>query len=59
MVSDDRQIRDNTKKDGARSSRIADFLKTKKKPQRSEKDISYSVQHEITEELRRLWLKEE
>ena len=59
VVSDDRQIRDITKRQGARSCRIADFLKTKSKTQESEKEISYGLQHEITEELRRIWLKEE
>ena len=59
VVSDDRQIREATKRQGARSYRIADFTKTKKKSERSEKEISYGLQYEITEELRRIWLKEE
>jgi len=59
VVSDDRQIRDITKRQGARSYRIDDFIKTRKKEEKSEKEISYGLQHEITEELRKIWLKEE
>ena len=61
VVSDDREIRDAVKKFGARVCRTADFLKTKKKQtdQEGVKDISYTLQHEITEELRKLWLKDE
>ena len=59
VVSDDRQIRDAIKREGAKSLRIADFTKTKKKSEESEKDISYTTQYEITEELRKIWLKEE
>ena len=59
VVSDDRQIRDFTKQEGARSYRINDFTKIKKKTKKEEKEISYGLQHEITEELRKIWLKEE
>lgn len=61
VVSDDREIRDAAKKFGAKICRTADFLKTKKKQIAREdvKDISYALQHEITEELRKIWLKDE
>lgn len=60
VVSDDREIRDAAKKFGARVCRTGDFLKTKKKQtdQEGAKDISYTLQREITEELRKIWLKE-
>ncbi|MBD3263694.1 MAG: hypothetical protein GF375_01155 [Candidatus Omnitrophica bacterium] len=59
-VSDDREIRDEARKLGVRLLRVGDFLKKRKKriPQ-DRKDISYSLQYEITEELRRIWLKDE
>ncbi len=61
VVSDDREIRDFIKREGAESWRICDFITSKKKMQTSEKtkDISYALQREITEELRKIWLPEE
>ena len=39
--------------------RTADFLKIKKKDnQEKEKEISYTLQREITEDMRKVWLKE-
>ena len=59
VVSDDREIRDFAKRHDATSLRVMDFIKVKKNPKKEEgKDISYSVQQEITEELRKIWLKE-
>ncbi len=62
VVSDDREIRDYAIKHGAVSLRTLDFLKIKKEDKRAnekeDKDISYPLQREITEELRRIWLKE-
>ena len=58
-VSDDREIKDAARKEGARVCRICDFIKakTKVKEEIKGKDISYSLQQEITEELRKIWLK--
>jgi hypothetical protein len=58
VVSDDRQIRDAARKQRARSLRTADFVKPDEKPKSPDKDISYPLQREITEELRKIWLKE-
>jgi len=58
VVSDDREIRNAAKKFGARICRTADFLlKVKKQKSNKEgsKEISYVLQHEITEELRKIW----
>lgn len=57
VVSDDREIRDAAKRARAVSLRTFEFIKTRVKTQKSEKEISYSLQREITEELRRIWLK--
>jgi len=59
VVSDDRQVRQTSKTQGARDCRIADFIREKAKnsPSREQKQISYLDQREITEELRRIWLK--
>jgi len=59
VVSDDRQIRDFAKTSGAKSVRISDFTaKTKNQTKEDIKDISYTLKREITEELRKIWLKE-
>ncbi|MDD4955065.1 MAG: NYN domain-containing protein [Candidatus Omnitrophica bacterium] len=59
VVSDDREIRDYAKKQGAISERTVDFIKPKGTANRSDsKDISYPLQKEITDELRKIWLKE-
>ena len=60
VVSDDRQIRDSIRSQGARALHILEFVKskTKKKKEPDTKDISYSLQQEITEELRKIWLSE-
>ncbi len=62
VVSDDRSIVEAIKRAGANSLSTGDFLdKRKKKQSKSEsigKDISYSLQREITEELKKIWLKE-
>ena len=61
VVSDDREIRDFAKKLGAVSRGITDFLKINNSKSRSKEDskeISYPLQKEITDELRRIWLEE-
>jgi len=59
VVSDDREIRDYAKKQGAVSQRAVDFIKLEKQSASEEsKDISYPLQKEITDEMRRIWLKE-
>lgn len=59
VVTDDREIRDYVKQKCAVSVRVGEFLKEKKiaKPE-NRKDISYVLQKEITDELRKVWLKE-
>ena len=57
VVSDDREIRDAARAQGARICRIADFIKVKAKQEEQEKEISYTLAHEITEEMRKIWLK--
>ena len=63
IVSDDREIREYAIKSGAVSLRTVDFLKIKKESPREDKqgdkDISFHLQKEITDELRKIWLKEE
>ncbi|MDD3296725.1 MAG: NYN domain-containing protein [Candidatus Omnitrophica bacterium] len=58
VVSDDREIRDFTKREGARSLRINEFIKIKQPDVSEAKDIDYSLQREITEEMRKIWLKD-
>jgi rRNA maturation endonuclease Nob1 len=60
VVSDDREIRDYAKSLKINTMHIADFLKIKKRGERKEeeKEIDYALQREITEELRKTWLKE-
>ena len=62
IVSDDREIREYAIKSGAVSLKTMDFLKIKregkKEDKKDDKDISYPLQREITEELRKIWLKE-
>ncbi len=60
VVSDDRALRYAVRQEGAKLSYVADFIKTKpKKSSHDDKEISYSLEHEITEELRKIWLKEQ
>jgi predicted RNA-binding protein with PIN domain len=59
VVSDDREIREYVRKVRVSSVRVADFIKTKKRKfKKNDKEISYSLQREITEELKKIWLKE-
>jgi predicted RNA-binding protein with PIN domain len=60
VVSDDREIIDYAKKEGARFLRTADFIKIKltENKEKDTKDISFPLQAEITQELRKIWLKE-
>ncbi|MFH1505080.1 MAG: NYN domain-containing protein [Candidatus Omnitrophota bacterium] len=59
VVTDDREIRDSIKSQGAKICRTADFINNKlKKIKEEDKDISYTLQNEITKEMRKIWLKE-
>ena len=58
IVSDDRELRDAAKTEGARSCRIADFIRVKTEPKEHQKEISPTLAHEITQEMRKIWLKE-
>jgi predicted RNA-binding protein with PIN domain len=60
-VSDDREIIDYAKKEGAKFLRISDFIRDKTDSHKNQdtKEISFPLQAEITEELRRIWLKGE
>ena len=61
VVSDDRQIRDCAKTHRAKSLKVLDFITPKRstKPKEKEKkDISYTLQKEITDQMRKIWLKE-
>ena len=57
VVSDDREVRDDAKAQGARICRIADFIKVKEKQKEREKEISPALAREITEEMKKIWLK--
>jgi predicted RNA-binding protein with PIN domain len=57
VVSDDREIRDHAKRERVTLLRIHEFIKKNSKAEKREenKDISYSLQREITEEMRKIW----
>ncbi len=64
VVSDDRQIQSYARRAGAKISKISEFIRLKDKTNAKKgsevntKDISFSLQHEITEEMRKIWDKE-
>ncbi|MCK5491562.1 MAG: NYN domain-containing protein [Candidatus Omnitrophica bacterium] len=64
VVSDDREIRDFVKIAGAKSCRIDNFIRlrikviNKEKNEGNKKEIDSLLQREITEEMRKIWLKE-
>jgi len=61
MVSDDRQLRDLVRSLGAKVCWVKDFIFSKKKQIEEEentKDISPALKDEITQEMRKIWLKE-
>ena len=65
VVSDDREIRTGAKSQGARICRVSEFIrrkqtrsKTSSQAESSDKEISYPLQREITEELRKIWLND-
>lgn len=59
VVTDDRALRDSVRRTNVKLCRIAEFIETKpKKVPEIDKDISYTLQHEITEEMRKIWLDE-
>jgi len=55
VVSDDREIRDFAKDHRVKTCHVMDFVKTAKGAKKESKDISYSLQNEITEEMRKIW----
>ncbi|MCM8787021.1 MAG: NYN domain-containing protein [Candidatus Omnitrophica bacterium] len=60
VVSDDIEIRNFAKSRNARSIKIEEFLEKKEKHKTAvadDKNISYTLQREITEELKKIWLK--
>ncbi|MBU1121542.1 MAG: NYN domain-containing protein [Candidatus Omnitrophota bacterium] len=63
VVTDDREIRDYVKSAGASIVRVSDFITKKSKDKSpdtsadSDKNISYSLQKEITDEMRKIWDK--
>lgn len=62
MVSDDRGIIDYIKLLGANYLRVEEFVKKKKRRKASidkEEEIDRFTQEQITEELKKVWLKEE
>jgi predicted RNA-binding protein with PIN domain len=61
VVTDDRQLAYRARFLGARSISVDEFVsKTKKRKKKEEtKDIEYSLQREITEELKKIWLDED
>jgi len=61
VVSDDYELINYVKNQGASILKINKFLSKKKKvtPLKDSKEISYTLQKEINDELRRIWLKEE
>lgn len=64
VVSDDREIRDFLKREGVKSMRTYEFIcKSSLQPARNksesihDKTISYCVEREITEEMKKIWLR--
>ncbi len=61
MVSDDRQLRDSARSLGVKVCWAKDFVFSKKKiieEEENKKDISSALKDEITQEMRKIWLKE-
>lgn len=61
MVSDDRQLRDSVCSFGVKTCWVKDFVFSKKKTieeEENKKDISSALKDEITQEMRKIWLKE-
>jgi len=61
MVSNDRQLRDLVRSLGAGVCWVKDFIFSKKRiveKEENEKDISPELKDEITQEMRKIWLKE-
>lgn len=58
VVTDDRELRYRAKSLQAQTSSVHEFiLKAKKtKPNQDKKEINYSLQREITEEMKKIWL---
>ena len=63
VVSDDREVKDFVKLEGAKASGIEEFIQPKKKYRSSQEieslkpELTYSLMHKINQELRQLWLK--
>lgn len=61
VVTDDRGIRQYVKTQGVRCLSVKEFISKKKKKSaiaEEEKNIDYKTRSQITEELRKIWLKE-
>jgi len=61
MVSDDRQLRDSARSFGVKVCWVKEFIFSKKKTIKEEenrKDIGPALKEEITQEMRKIWLKE-
>ena len=60
VVSDDNEIINYIKTQGASSMKTKEFLsrKDRRKPKKASKEISYALKKEITDELRKIWLNE-
>ena len=60
VVSDDNEIINYIRAEGASFKGVREFLSRarKKKKENSSEKISYAVKKEITDELRKIWLKE-
>jgi len=61
VISDDRQIIEFIKREGATSQKIEEFVRKKKKNKKRnifEKEIDEALQNQITEELKKIWLNE-
>ncbi|MFO8053182.1 MAG: NYN domain-containing protein, partial [Candidatus Omnitrophota bacterium] len=61
VVTDDRQLAYRARSLGARNISVDEFISKTKRREKKEKikDIEYSLQREITEELKKIWLDED
>ncbi|MCF7916494.1 MAG: NYN domain-containing protein [Candidatus Omnitrophica bacterium] len=58
VVTDDRELRYRAQSLEAQTCSVDDFMAKARriKPEQGEKEINYSLQREITEEMKRIWL---
>lgn len=64
VVSDDREVIGQARREGAGFMRVDEFLKKNEekklqKKKEKQKNISYSLQKEITDQMRGIWLKDD